>query len=310
MLLVLVIPHEWGHLIVAKLCGVKVNEFSVGMGPLLFKRQKGETQYSVRLLPLGGYCQLEGEEEAVDDPRSYSSKTPLQKIAILLAGVTMNVIIAILAVTLAYAISGVPSNVLSGVTPDSPAAEAGIQEGDKIIEIDGIRIRNWDSVVTAVDKTYEAFLVPEYDKENQRYMVGIIAGNTRDPLTCIRSGFTATWQMNKMMLATFQGMIKKGINRDDVAGPVGLVRVVGQASSYGIESYLMLLALVSLNLAIFNIIPIPGLDGGKIFFIILKVISGGRINDDMEYKATVAGMVLLLTLFVVITCNDIMNIFN
>ena len=116
MLLVLVIPHEWGHLIVAKLCGVKVNEFSVGMGPLLFKRQKGETQYSVRLLPLGGYCQLEGEEEAVDDPRSYSSKTPLQKIAILLAGVTMNVIIAILAVTLAYAISGVPSNVLSGDT--------------------------------------------------------------------------------------------------------------------------------------------------------------------------------------------------
>ena len=85
MLLVLVIPHEWGHMIVAKLCGVKVNEFSVGMGPLLFKKQKGETQYSVRLLPLGGYCAMEGEENAVDDPRSYSSKTPLQKIAILLA---------------------------------------------------------------------------------------------------------------------------------------------------------------------------------------------------------------------------------
>ena len=134
MLLVLIIPHEWGHLIVAKLCGVRVNEFSVGMGPLLFKKQKGETQYSVRLLPLGGYCSLEGEEEAVDDPRSYSSKTPLQKIAILLAGVTMNIIIAILAMTLAYAISGIPSNTLSAVTPDSPAAEEGVQEGEKIIE--------------------------------------------------------------------------------------------------------------------------------------------------------------------------------
>ena len=114
----------------------------------------------------------------------------------------------------------------------------------------------------------------------------------------------------EMMLQAFQGMIRKGVHKDDVAGPVGLVRVVGQASSYGIESYLMLLALVSLNLAFFNIIPIPGLDGGKIFFILLKVISGGRINDDMEYKATVVGMALLIALFVLVTYNDIMNIFN
>jgi len=326
MLLVLVIPHEWGHLIVAKLCGVKVNEFSVGMGPLLFKKQKGETQYSVRLLPLGGYCALEGEETAVDDPRSYSSKTPLQKIAILLAGVTMNVIIAILAITLAYSISGVPSNTLGSVTPGSPAEAAGIQAGDKIVEIDGTAIRSWNDVITTIDgyhegdkmeivyrrdgKTCEAFLVPEYDEETQRYMVGIVAGNTRNPIACITNGVAMTWQMNKMMLGAFQGMIRKGISKDDVSGPVGLVRVVGQASSYGIESYLMLLALVSLNLAFFNIIPIPGLDGGKIFFILLKVISGGRINDDMEYKATVAGMVLLIALFVLVTYNDIMNIFN
>ncbi len=324
MLLILVIPHEWGHLIVAKLCGVKVNEFSVGMGPLLFKKQKGETQYSVRLLPLGGYCAMEGEEEAVDDPRSYSSKTPLQKIAILLAGVTMNIIIAILAVTLAYLIAGIPSTTLGSVTPDSPAAAAGLQAGDKIIEIDGTEIRKWDDVVTTIDgyhkgdkmeivysrdgKSRSAFLTPAYDEKEDRYMVGIVAGMTRNPIECIKAGFTTTWELNKMMIGAFQSMIKKGVNKDDVAGPVGLVRVVNQTASYGFTSYLMLLALVSLNLAFFNIIPIPGLDGGKIFFILLKLISGGRINDDMEYKATIVGMALLLAMFVFVTYNDIMNL--
>ena len=324
MLLVLIIAHERGHLIVAKLCGVKVNEFSVGMGPLLFKTQKGETQYSVRLLPLGGYCAMEGEEEAVDDPRSYSSKTPLQKIAILLAGVTMNVLIAILAITISYAVAGMPSNTLGSVTPDSPAEAAGIRAGDKIIMVDGTETRTWNEVVAAIDeyhkgdkmeivyrrdgKTQTAFLTPAYDEKEQRFMVGIVAGVTRNPAQCLSGGIKTTWEINKMMIGAFQSMIKNGIGKDDVSGPVGLVRVVNQSASYGFTSYMMLLALVSLNLAFFNIIPIPGLDGGKIFFILLKVISGGRINDDMEYKATVVGMALLIALFVFVTYNDIMNI--
>ena len=326
MLLVLVIPHEWGHLIVAKLCGVKVNEFSVGMGPLLFKKQKGETQYSVRLLPLGGFCAMEGEEEASDDPRAYSNKTNLQKVAILLAGVTMNIIIAILVITISYAISGVPSNTLGEVTAGSPAAEAGIQAGDKIVEIDGSAIRNWNDVVEAIDAYHEGdrielvyrrdgndtttFITPVLDDESGRYIIGIVAGYTRSPGAVITGGVSATWELNKMMLDAFGSMFKRGISRDDVAGPVGLVKVVDQTTQYGFTSYLMLLALVSLNLAFFNLLPIPGLDGGKIFFIILKVLSGGRIGDEMEYKATIVGMILLLSIFVLVTVNDVMNLFS
>ena len=326
MLLILVIPHEWGHMIVAKLCGVKVNEFSVGMGPLLFKKQKGETQYSIRLLPLGGYCAMEGEEEASDDPRSYSNKSNLQKIAILLAGVTMNVIIAIIVMILVVAISGVTTNSIESVSPGSPAEAAGLQAGDTIVEINGKKVDDWDGVISGISEydgtekleivyihdgeRVTSFLEPEYSEEDGRYLIGIISHMARDPATCVVNGVKSTWELNKMMLSAFGMLFNRGITADDVSGPVGLVKVVNQTTQYGISSYLMLLALVSLNLALFNIIPIPGLDGGKIFFILLKIISRGKINDEWEYRATLVGMTLLIALFIFVTVNDVHNLFN
>ena len=327
MLLVLVIPHEWGHMMVARLCGVKILEFSVGMGPLLLKWKKGDTQYSLRLLPLGGYCMMEGEEEAVDSPTSYSSKSYPQKIAILLAGVTMNVIIAVIAVSIALWIGGALTNSLAEVVPDSPAAAAGLEAGDTIVAINGTATPEWEDVVRNIDGykegdaplkvTYErdgkestVDVTPEYNEERKAYMVGISAKATHDFFRTAVKGPAATWELGKAMLSGFKMLFSGKLSKDDVAGPVGLVKVVDQASDYGVAPYLMLLALVSLNLAFFNLLPIPGLDGGKIFFILLKIISGGRINDDMEYKATLVGMALLLMLFALITVNDVMNLFG
>ena len=326
MLLVLVILHEWGHMTVARWCGVKIKEFSVGMGPLILKRQKGDTQYSLRLLPLGGYCAMEGEEETIDSPDSYSSKSNGQKIAILLAGVTMNVIIAIVAVTIALCVSGVVCNTLDSVQAGSPAEAAGIMAGDTIVAINGVKTNTWEKVVNGVNTydgskaleiTYErggetatVSVTPELSEETGSYMIGIVAGTTNDFWTCVKMSPGYTWQLNKSIIQGFKMLLTGRVSRSDISGPVGLVKVVGAASDYGIASYLMLLAIVSLNLAIFNLIPIPGLDGGKIFFILLKIISGGRINDDMEYKATVIGMAVLLALFALITINDVMNLFG
>jgi regulator of sigma E protease len=239
----------------------------------------------------------------------------------------MNVIIALVVVTIAICITGIVTTTLSDVTPGSPAYEAGLRAGDTITAVNGSPTKEWSDVVTGIDsyepggkalevtyerdgKEAEAEIVPEYNEERQAYLIGITAGTTKNFFKCAARGPAATWELNKAMLKGFAMLFSGKIGRNDVAGPVGLVKVVDTAAGYGLTSYLTLLALVSLNLALFNILPIPGLDGGKIFFILLKIISGGRITDDMEYKATVAGMAILLMLFVLITVNDVMNLFG
>jgi regulator of sigma E protease len=203
---------------------------------------------------------------------------------------------------------------------------AGLQAGDKIVEINGAKTSSWQEVsegirdydgkgslemtVTRNGEKVTTEVTPQYNEEAQSYMIGITAGVSKDLWECIKQGPRTTWELNKAMLQSFAMLFSGKLTADDVAGPVGLVKVVDQAASYGIAPYLTLLALVSLNLAIFNIIPIPGLDGGKIFFIILKVISRGKIDDEMEYKATLVGMALILMLFILITFNDVKNLFG
>ena len=325
MMLVLIAPHEFGHFIVAKLCDVKVNEFAVGMGPLLFKKKKGETQYSFRAIPIGGFCAMEGENDASENPRAFNNKNPGQRIAILLAGVTMNVVIAFVACIIAVQISGVPVNTLDSVVKDSPAAIAGIQGEDKIIRINGNDTNSWEDVTSQIDSykkgdtlnvvvdrngsIYNFDITPKYDKDRQGYTIGIVASVSKNPIHAMKYGAETTVTLTKEMLNAFKMLFVGGISKDDVSGPVGLVKIVGEASSAGAATYLILLALVSLNLAVINLIPIPGLDGGKLLFVILKFITRGKISDEMETKASIIGLLILLSLFVLITINDVKNLF-
>ncbi|MBQ0004246.1 MAG: RIP metalloprotease RseP [Clostridiales bacterium] len=325
MLLVLVIPHEFGHMIVAKLCGVQVNEFSVGMGPLIFQKQKGETMYSVRLLPLGGFCAMEGEDEESENPRAFNNKKPSQKIAVLLAGVMMNVLLALIIVFGVLTSTGVPTTTLSEVQKGSPAYEAGLKEGDKIIAIDGNETESWAEVVAAITEYHEGdtleistirngrnqvrFVKPEYNNESERYTIGIIAGVTKNPVKVISYSVQYTKNLNSSVIMSFKMLLTGKLSRNDVSGPVGMVKIVDQTRSYGITSYLLLVALISLNLALFNILPFPALDGGRILFVIIRMVTGKAISDELEGTIHAVGMLLLLGFFIFITCNDVINLF-
>lgn len=327
MLLVLVIPHEAGHLIMAKICGVYVEEFSVGMGPRLFARQIGETQYTLRLLPLGGYCKmLSGDEEGTNpnDSRAFNNKSAAQKLAILCAGIVMNVLIAWVLITGILASVGVATNVLSDVVKDSPAYEAGLRAGDKVTAVNGHKSRMWsdtmqelslisdgDVVEITVDRDNASktfYMNPVYDEKNERYIVGIACSVSRNPIDVFVGGVNSTVSMNSQILQAFKTIITGQADKDAVGGPVKIYQVVDQTKSYGLKSYLSLIAMISLNLAIINTLPIPSLDGARMLFVILRKLSGDRLSYDKENIVHFMGMFFLLMLFVMITANDIIGL--
>lgn len=328
MMLLLIAPHELGHFIVAKIVGVKVNEFAIGMGPLIWQRQKGETKYSLRAIPIGGYNAMEGEDEESIDPRGFNNQNALSRILILIAGVTMNVLIALLICIIIAEMTGVAVNRVDVVDAGKPAAVAGLEVGDKIVQVDGTKTPQWTDVIAAfqaynpekkadmdivVERNGDELnltMVPEYNKKLERYAVGITAGTSHSPLKCIPEGAALTYRLNNLMFQSFGMLFTGKASADDVSGPVGLVKVVNQTASQGWQSYLLLLALVSLNLAFINMLPIPALDGGKILFVIIKEVSRGKITDEMETRATMVGITLLLMLIAVVTVNDIANLFG
>ncbi|MCF0141427.1 MAG: site-2 protease family protein, partial [Mogibacterium sp.] len=252
MLLILVIPHELGHFIMAKINHVQVNEFSVGMGPLIYQKQKGETMYSIRLLPLGGYCAMEGEDEESNNPRAFSNKSAVQKISVLLAGVMMNVLIALIIISCVMFKSGVPTNVLASVDVDSPAMQAGLLAGDEIVSIEGQETGNWTDTIVRLshydgkdtievtvkrDGAIKNFnITPTYDTEREQYVIGIVSAVSKNPLKVIPYSITYTKNLNTAIIKSFVMLFTGKLSKDDVSGPVGMVKLVNETKSYGIET--------------------------------------------------------------------------
>lgn len=325
MMMVIIIPHEFGHFIIAKMCKVQVNEFSVGVGPRLFFFKRGETEYSLRLIPFGGFCAMEGEDDKTENPRAFNNKKPSEKIAVLIAGSTMNVVVAILCITIALMISGVPSKTIKTVVENSPAAEAGFQVGDEVVSVNDKKLEKWTDFTGTISsynndgkleigierdgKARTIFVEPQYSETDERYVIGIVSESTRNPYVCMSYGLDRTLELNKAILQSFVMLVKGDVGVKDISGPVGMVKIVDDARSYGVETVLTIFGLISLNLAVFNMFPIPGLDGGRIFFVLLRMITGDSITDSVEGIIHMVGIFLLFGLMIVVTFNDVFKLF-
>ena len=330
LFLLMIFPHELGHFLVAKACDVQVNEFALGMGPAIWKKQKGETLYALRLVPIGGFCAMEGEDSGDDtqgNPRAFNNKVWWKRILILLAGAAMNVFVAYVIMTGLSVISGFPTTTLEAVQEGMPAAEAGLMAGDKIISIEGRDVDSWSDVTTilneeaeegksiniVVERGYvdvESFdLVPTKSEEG-RVLIGIESHISHNFFKGIANGFTSTIALAGDIFSSFKMLFQVNNPLEQVSGPVGIVQVVNETRSYGGYFFFYLVALISVNLAIINLLPLPALDGGRIIFVIIRLITGKAVTDKIEGVVHAAGMILLIAFMLFITWNDISKLFG
>ncbi len=322
---VLIIGHEFGHFIMARVNGVKVLEFSLGMGPKLFSIKGKETEYLIKALPIGGYVKMYGEEDdvTVADDRAFSNKTSFQKLTIVAAGPIMNFIIAILFFSLVGGIQGHSTNIVDKVVENSPAMEVGIKAGDKITEVNGKMVTTWEEFLTEIftgegkpvnmeierdGQKIKFDLVPSYNEGKERFQVGIYSKVVKPNfIESIKYGLNQTGSTIRQTFGFFGQLFKGKVSADDVGGPISIIKISGRAAQQGILTLLNIMALFSVQLAIFNVIPFPALDGGWIFLLLFQIITGKEVNKEKVATINYYGFLALMSLMVLVLLKDIIN---
>ncbi|NLI89200.1 MAG: RIP metalloprotease RseP [Epulopiscium sp.] len=326
---VIVTAHEFGHFIMAKRSGVLVQEFAIGMGPKIVSKKKGETSYSLRVLPIGGYCMMQEEVGDSKSERSLSSKTVWQRLSILFAGPVMNFLLALLLMFIIVMSQGQPSNIVGDLTPGFPAQEAGMEVGDEILMINNIKTKNMNDITKALsiadDKEVELLIKRgsedirlnierEYSQEEDRYLVGFTATLKKGNVFAgIKNSFIETGNLLKMTVDGFGMLITGKVSADELAGPIGVINAgvqvwdasVKESIWFAIQQMLFLGALISINLGVFNLFPFPALDGGRILFTAIEGITGKPVNPKVEGAFHFVGFILLMGLMVFVMYNDI-----
>ncbi|MDK2917427.1 MAG: regulator of sigma protease [Candidatus Petromonas sp.] len=316
----LVFFHEFGHFALAKLNKIKVHEFALGMGPRILKFKGKETEYAIRLFPIGGFVKMEGEDEISEDAGSFSKKSPLQRISVIVAGPIMNIVLAVILFTIIALSLGIPVNVIDKVTENYPAQKAGIHPGDKIIRINEQNINSWEDIVETISKTKKDILTIEVLRDNEtlsfkvsplkdpdtdKKFIGISPVLKKSLPLSLKFSLERVAMVTKGITGFLSKFVKGKASTEEVVGPIGMVHFVGKAARISIYSLLSLAAVISINLAILNLLPFPALDGGRLFFILLELIKGKPVDPDKEGFVHLVGFVILIILMIFVLYKDI-----
>lgn len=341
---VLIATHELGHFATAKLLGVKVNEFSIGMGPAVFSIEKGETLYSVRILPIGGYCAMEGEDDDSADPRAFGRAAAWKKLVILCAGAAMNFLTGLLIILVLYSHAGgfvVPT--VAGFLEGYGIEDCGLQPGDVVISVDGHRMYNYsnlslylsragDAVDWVVERggerlVFENLYMPLQERTDGEgettWLRGLSIGRAVLPAT-LGNKLLFSWygalDFVRLVWISLGDLISGAVGLRDLSGPVGIVETMTEVGTQSgtaaaaAQNLAYLAALIAVNLAVMNLLPLPALDGGRVFFLLLNgllyLLFRRKIDPKYEGYVHMAGLAALMTLMLAVTLSDVGKLFG
>jgi len=323
----LILIHEGGHFIVAKLCKVKVNEFAIGFGPTIWKSKNTETKYALRLIPLGGFVSMEGEEEASDKEGSFSKTSISKRIAIVAAGGVVNIVFGLVVYfILVTSIGNFVSQKIDIVEQEYGAAKAGVMAGDEIIKINNKKIRNKSDIDEVVQnskgeevvitvKRDDTLLdinvkptVVELEGRGMYYLLGIQFKRAENNfVNNVYYGFWDTVDFSLSIVDSLKMMFTGNVTADQLMGPVGISGVV--ADTEKVSEFIYILAVISLSLGVTNLLPFPPLDGGKIVIYLIEAIRRKPLKQNIEASIQMAGFAILICLSIYVSYNDVLRIF-
>ncbi len=333
LLSVLVFLHEGGHFLVARLNKITVNEFSIGMGPKIFsyRSEKSGIIYSVRALPIGGFVSMAGEDEASEDPNAFCNKNVWRRISTVLAGPVTNIIVGFLGMLVLVALTGPATNIVAAFLDDATSVNHGLQIDDKIVAVEGVKTHTGNEVVYEItyqgDKPLDITVIRNGDKIVIEDVVfptveenGVTLGNydmlfygiseaDRSFSIIISHTFWRTYSTAKMVWDSLADLIGGRFGLDAISGPIGMTELVGSALATGWESLLYLWVIISVNLGVMNLLPLPALDGGRLMFLLWEAITRKPVNKTVESYINAAGLLILMAFMLIITFKDIFKLF-
>ncbi len=328
---VIIFVHELGHFVAAKAFGVNVLEFAIGMGPAIWKKQGKNTLYSIRAIPMGGFCKMEGEDEDTGTDGAFSRKKPLPKIVILIAGAAMNILLGFIIVVTVTGVSaarngGIASTVVESVNPEAQAAQF-LQPGDKIVKVNDTTVHikrdisfelsnagGGESIVEFIrdGQRYREGFTPmqiKYDDGSVGYVIGFnVAAEKPGILNVLHESVFQTVWMVKLVFVSLGMLLGGKASVSDMSGPVGVVSAMNTAAQSGWLNFLFFAAFLTVNIGVMNLLPLPALDGGRTVFALIELIFRKPVPVEKEGIVHFVGFVLLIALMVFVTWNDIVRL--